>query len=165
MSFHPDGYLLTPTDGRQWWVLDTRMVVKAGGDETGGAFTLIEWSAPIGFGPPRHQHNAEDEAFYLLDGEMVVHCGEKRWTVGAGDFVFLPRGIPHGFVVTGGPARGLQLTSPAGFEQFVSDIGRPATEPGLPVPSAPDLERLAAATARRGDLILGPPLTLEGVEA
>lgn len=67
MSFDPTGYLLTPADGPHLWFLDTRMTVKAGADQTGGAFTLIEWSAPAGFGPPRHIHDREDEAFYILE--------------------------------------------------------------------------------------------------
>ena len=40
------GYLLTPADGPHLWFLDTRMSVKAGVAQTGGGFTLIEWSAP-----------------------------------------------------------------------------------------------------------------------
>ena len=71
-SFDAGGYLLTPADGPQLWFLDTRMSVKAGAAQTGGGFTLIEWSAPPGFGPPRHQHDREDEAFYLLGGDITV---------------------------------------------------------------------------------------------
>ncbi|SHM58971.1 quercetin 2,3-dioxygenase [Cryptosporangium aurantiacum] len=156
MSF---GYVKTPADGPQWWFLDTRMVVKAAAEQTGGAFALIEWSAPAGFGPPLHQHNTEDEAFYLFEGAIDVQCGDDRWTVGPGDFVFLPRGVPHGFVVADGPVRGLQITSPAGFERFVAELGREPEGPGLPEPSAPDVPRLAEASGRYGHEILGPPLT------
>jgi quercetin dioxygenase-like cupin family protein len=151
------GYLLAPGDGPQLWFLDTRMNVKAGAAQTGGAFTLIEWSAPAGFGPPRHQHDREDEAFYLLAGQITVDCGDQRRTAGPGDFVFLPRGIPHSFLVGDRPAHGLQITAPAGFEEFIAEIGRPAERPGLPEPSAPDVPRLIAAGQRYGQQILGPP--------
>jgi quercetin dioxygenase-like cupin family protein len=157
MNFEGSGYLLTPADGPQLWFLDTRMSVKAGAAQTAGAFTLIEWSAPAGFGPPVHQHDREDEAFYLLAGEITVDCGDQRWTAGPGDFVFLPRGIPHSFMVSDGPARGLQITSPSGFERFVAELGRPAEHPGLPEPSAPDIPRLTEAGRRYGQQILGPP--------
>ncbi|HEV7646940.1 MAG TPA: quercetin 2,3-dioxygenase [Actinophytocola sp.] len=161
MTFDPGGYVLSESDGEHVWFLDTRMTVKAGGDQTGGAFTLLEWTAPVGFGPPRHVHKVEDEAFYLLDGELVVECGERRSTAGPGSFVFLPHGIPHAFVVSAGPVRGLQVTAPAGFERFVAEIGRPAEHLGLPEPSAPDVAALVAAGERHGNQILGPPITAE----
>ena len=98
---------------------------QGGRRETGGAFTFIEWSAPAGFGPPLHVHGREDEAFYILDGQISVECGAKRFTAGPGDFTFLPRGIPHTFLVTRGPVRGLQITAPAGFEEFIAEAGAP----------------------------------------
>ncbi len=157
MSFDTDGYVLTRADGPDTWFLDTRMTVKAGREQTRGAFTLIEWAAPTGFGPPLHVHDHEDEGFYLLDGKLEVDCGDRHWQVAAGDFVFLPRGIPHSFVVTGGPVLGLQITTPAGFEQFIADLGRPAEHPGLPTPSAPDVPRLIEMGERTGRRIIGPP--------
>jgi mannose-6-phosphate isomerase-like protein (cupin superfamily) len=160
-----DGYLLRDEDGQTRWFLDTRMTVKADGAATGGAFTLLEWAAPPGFGPPRHVHHGEDEAFYLLDGGMSVECGERRWDAGPGDFVFLPRGVAHTFLVTSGPLRGLQLTSPAGFEGLLDEIGRPAQHPGLPEPSIPDIPRLVEAVRRHGGEIVGPPLALHETTA
>ncbi len=158
MSFDPLGYVLDANAGDQTWFLDTRMTVKAGGAQTGGAFTFLEWAAPVGFAPPRHVHHREDEAFYLLEGQITVECGDRHWTVGPGAFVFLPHGIPHAFVVSDGPVRGLQLTSPAGFEQYIQELGRPAEHPGLPEPSQPDVPRLVEAGQRYGHDIVGPPL-------
>ena len=160
MSLDHGGYLLKPVDGPQFWFLDTRMNVKAAAEQTGGAFTLIEWAAPTGFGPPLHVHNNEDEAFYVLDGDIVIDCGDRRFTAGPGDFAFLPRGIPHAFVVTAGPVRGLQITTPSGFEEYIAELGRPAERPGLPEPSAPDIPRLIEAGQRFGHQILGPPLSV-----
>lgn len=160
MTFDPSGYVLEPADGPHTWFLDTRMTVKAGGDQTGGAFTLIEWSAPAGFGPPMHVHDREDEAFYILDGQLVVDCGDRRWTVGTGDFTFLPRGIPHSFLVVEGVVRGLQLTTPSGFESFLAELGRPADGTDLPTPSAPDIPHLIEVARRYDCRIVGPPTSL-----
>lgn len=157
MSFDPQGYVLRAGDGPHMWFLDTRMSVRAGGEQTGGAFTLLEWSAPAGFGPPRHCHDREDEAFYLLEGGIEVDCGDRHWAAGPGDFVFLPRGIPHAFTVSDGPVRGLQITAPAGFEQFIAEVGRPAEGPGLPPPAPPDVPALIEAGLRHGMQTLGPP--------
>jgi mannose-6-phosphate isomerase-like protein (cupin superfamily) len=165
MSFDPRGYVFTADKGHHVWFLDTRMSVKAGGDQTGGSFTFLEWAAPLGFGPPRHVHHREDEAFYLLDGEITVECGDRQWIAGPGDFVFLPHGIGHSFVVSRGPVRGLQVTSPAGFERFIDELGRPAEHLGLPDPSQPDVPRLLEASGRHGHDIIGPPLTLDQIRA
>jgi quercetin dioxygenase-like cupin family protein len=141
------GYTLAPGGGQTIRFLDTLMTVKAGAEETGEAFTLLEWTAPVGFAPPPHTHHAEDEAFYILEGSMTVTCGDKTWEATAGSFVFLPRNVTHGFTVTGDrPLRGLQLTVPAGFERFIAEAGAPAD---APAPGAPDIARLLAAAAKR----------------
>jgi quercetin dioxygenase-like cupin family protein len=157
MSFDPKGYALAVGGGTSIWFLDTLMTIKAGGEETNGAFTLLEWAAPVGFGPPLHRHDREDEAFYLINGAIEVTCGDQQWTVSPGGFVFLPRGIPHSFIVSAGPVRGLQITTPSGFERFIGELGIPAAGPGLPPPMPPDIPRLIDASSRNGMEILGPP--------
>src|SRR5258708_18832599 len=77
---------------------------------------------------------------------MTVTCGDKRWEATAGSFVFLPRGIMHGFTVTGDtPLRGLQLTAPAGVEGFIAEAGEPAQSPAM---AASDIEKTLAAPVR-----------------
>jgi mannose-6-phosphate isomerase-like protein (cupin superfamily) len=139
------GYMLAPDAGQAIRFLGTLMTVKAGARETGNAFTLLEWTAPVGFAPPPHTHHAEDEAFFILEGTMKVTCGDTSWEATAGAFVFLPRGVPHGFTVTGEtPLRGLQLTVPAGFESFIAEAGAPVE---TAAPAAPDIEKLLRAAA------------------
>ena len=163
MTLARDGYHLAAGDGDAWWFLDTRMTVKVAGAASAGAFTLIEWCAPVGFAPPRHVHEDEDELFYLLDGSIHVACGAEEWEATAGSLVFLPRGVDHAFVVTGGsPVRGLQITSPAGFEQFVAELGTRPEGPGLPPPGRPDVERIDRVGRSTGRPTVGPPITLPG---
>jgi hypothetical protein len=57
------GQHLADGAGDAWWFLDTRMTIKADARQTGGAYTLLEFSAPTGFGPPLHLHNEDDEGF------------------------------------------------------------------------------------------------------
>ncbi len=161
MSLVATGYHLEAGAGEAWWFLDTRMTVKADAARTGGAYTLLEFSAPQGFGPPRHVHQEEDEAFLVLEGGLLVACGDEEWEAGAGSFVYLPRQVPHAFVVTSAkPVVALQLTTPGGFEQYVAEIGAPAEHAGLPTPSAPDIPRLMAAGTRHHYEMVGPPLGL-----
>jgi quercetin dioxygenase-like cupin family protein len=88
----------------------------------------MQCEAGQGFGTPRHIHEHEDEAFYILDGQLLVLCGPQQWHASPGSVVFLSRGIEHVLLVTGDrPFRGLQITNPAGFEDFISEVGRRPT--------------------------------------
>jgi hypothetical protein len=54
---------LAPGEGSAIWFLQNRMVLKATGESTGGAFGLVESLIAPGAAPPMHVHHAEDEAF------------------------------------------------------------------------------------------------------
>jgi len=130
--------------------------LRATAATTNGAFGLIENLMPPGFASPYHVHKNEDEAFYVLEGEVAFVCGGEWLTGGSGTYVFGPRGVPHGFKVVGeSAARILLLCAPGGFEQFVLELGEPEPAPGAS-PSAPDVGTLMAAAARFDIQILGP---------
>jgi len=158
MSFGTTPYMLEAGEGSSIWFLGTLQTFKAVGEETSNAFTFIECLLPPGFGPPPHIHEQEVEAFYLLEGELAVFCGDRTWKLTPGSFVFLPRGITHGFTVAGSrPAKVLQITSPAGYEHFATEMGEPAKELVLPPPGPPDVEKLLALAAKYHIEILGAP--------
>jgi quercetin dioxygenase-like cupin family protein len=129
-------------------------VVRSTAETTNGAFGLMEqWMMPPGFASPYHTHHLEDEAFYVLEGQVAFVCGGKWFRAGAGTYVFGPREIPHGFKVTGAePARMLLLCAPGGFERFVLEL---ATDAALP-PSPPDMAKLMAVAAKYKIDIHGP---------
>ncbi|MGH3303521.1 MAG: cupin domain-containing protein [Streptosporangiaceae bacterium] len=96
--------------------------------------------------------------FYLLSGTAEFRCDGQALQAGPGDFVLLPVGLPHTFIVgTDEPMRALQITTPAGFEHFAADAGKPAQQRRLPDPVPVDAAALARAAARRGHELLGPP--------
>jgi quercetin dioxygenase-like cupin family protein len=153
-----NGFALGAGEGDAIWFLGTLMTVKARGEQTSGGFALIEQVAPAGFGPPLHVHKLDDEAFYVLEGEIAVTCGDKTWRVGTGGFVLLPRGIPHGFSVSEtAPVKLLQITTPSQFERFAIEMGEPAKQLALPPPSEPDFGRLVAVMGKYGYELAGPP--------
>lgn len=128
--------------------------VRAARETTNGAFGLIEsWSMPPGFASPYHVHHAEDEAFYVLEGELAIVCGGKWMKAGPGGYAFGPREIPHGFKVIGSsPARMLLLCAPGGFEQFVLELSQPVDA----APAPPDMAKMAEVAAKFKIDILGP---------
>jgi quercetin dioxygenase-like cupin family protein len=122
--------------------LGTDMTLLATGEETRGAFGLMEQALPPGFGPPPHVHHGEDEAFYILEGGLTFTCGERTLRAEAGTFVFLPRDVAHTFHVDDdAPARLLQLNAPGGIERFFVEA---ADAPDRP----PDLDRVLALTGK-----------------
>jgi mannose-6-phosphate isomerase-like protein (cupin superfamily) len=131
VSHVPDG------EGESLWVVGDTYTLKATGDTTGGALSLVEASIPAGSGPPPHIHANEDEAYYVLDGELEVLDGDRTFKAGPGSFVFIPRGTLHRFRNTGhGHARMLVIFVPSGFEQFFKAVG----EPARPAEQAPPLD-------------------------
>lgn len=85
---------------------------------------------PPGFASPHHTHRLEDEAFYVLEGEMAFVCGGNWTLAGPGTYLFGPRNVAHGFKVVGNtPGRMLLLCAPGGFEQFVVELSEPVPAP------------------------------------
>jgi mannose-6-phosphate isomerase-like protein (cupin superfamily) len=153
-----DPYLLTADEGDAFWFLGNLVTLKAGSAQTGGRLTVAEFVNPPGFAPPLHRHLEEDEAFYVLEGRAEFRCAERVLRAGPGDFVLLPVGLPHTFVVGADePLRCLQITTPGGFESFAAEAGQPAVERRLPDPGPIDPAALGHAAAAHGLEILGPP--------
>jgi quercetin dioxygenase-like cupin family protein len=146
------GFHLARDEGDAVAHLGERLAVKAASAATGGGYTLIEDRVAPGGGPPPHIHQGEDEAFFVLDGALQVVCGDDMFQVEPGGFVFLPRGIPHGWSVVGDlPARFLTLVSPGGLEEFFAEVGVPASSlhPVLPT-EPPDMDRILRVAAKYG---------------
>ena len=93
--------------------------ILAGIDSTDGAFSLVEATEEPGSAAPLHVHHGEAEAFYVVDGDIELTCGEQVLTASSGDFVYAPKDVPHKYAVVGDrPARVLLLFSRPGFESF-----------------------------------------------
>lgn len=151
-------FLLAADEGEALWFLGNLVTVKVGAAQTRGRLTIAEFVNPPGFAPPLHRHLEEDEAFYVLDGAAEFRCDGSAFVAGPGDFVLLPAGLPHTFLVApDAPLRCLQITTPGGFESFAAAAGRPATERRLPDPAPIDPVALGHAAAAHAVEVLGPP--------
>ncbi|MBF8289243.1 MAG: Cupin 2 conserved barrel domain protein [Chloroflexi bacterium] len=88
--------VLGPGEGRSIDLGNFAMLLKAGGDDTGAAFSLLEAAEPAGFGPPMHIHHDAAEAFYVLAGEYLIFIEEEEHRCPAGSFIYIPSGLRHG---------------------------------------------------------------------
>jgi quercetin dioxygenase-like cupin family protein len=161
------GYLLDKDSGvlDVWWPyqpLVGRYTVKIGADQTDGRLFQLLGRDRRGGAPPLHIHHREDETFYVIAGEMTLFLGDRRIEASAGDFAFLPKDIPHAFLVTSDRAEYLTSFSPAGAERFFPEVA-PRVVPGEPAPAPrePDPEEFARIAASYGIELVGPPPTLD----
>jgi mannose-6-phosphate isomerase-like protein (cupin superfamily) len=68
----------------------------------------------------QHVHDEEDDAFYILSGEMTFLFGEDSAAAPPGTFVLVPPGVEHGFRNDGEePVRMLNIHAPAGFDRRI----------------------------------------------
>jgi mannose-6-phosphate isomerase-like protein (cupin superfamily) len=151
-------YVLRSDEGEALWFLGSLVTLKATGAQTRGQLTVAEFINPPRFAPPLHRHLAEDELFYLLSGTAEFRCDGQVLPAGPGDFVHLPVGLPHTFLVgPDEPLRVLQITTPSGFEEFAAAAGEPALQRRLPDPGTIDPAALGHAAAHHAIELLGPP--------
>ena len=107
-----------------------------------------------GDGSPLHTHEAQDESWYVLEGELRFKLGDTMQAAPAGSFVFVPRGTVHAFQNVGpGPARILVIFTPAGMEPFFERFAE------LPKDEPIDPGVFARLGSEMGMQVVGPPLS------
>ncbi|MDQ4145340.1 MAG: cupin domain-containing protein, partial [Actinomycetota bacterium] len=116
------GFVLPPGEGRAIDLGAFNMSVKATGEETGGAFSLLEADEPPDFGPPMHIHHNVVEAFYVLGGEYIIFLEDREISCPAGSFIFIPAGMRHGFRVGKLASRKLNFYVPATMIGYFNDL-------------------------------------------
>jgi quercetin dioxygenase-like cupin family protein len=106
---------------------DLRTTVLLRSEETGGQLSATEIVVPPHTaGPPLHTHDF-DEAFYVLEGELIFQVEEALVIKGAGGLSFAPRNVPHSLAnQSDAPARYLLVCTPAGFERHWARVAAEA---------------------------------------
>jgi len=144
-------FVRDPGAGSTLNVLGVTHIYKVTGAETAGAFSLWEDIVPPGAGAPPHTHAREDEAFYVLSGELLIEFeGEPApRRVGPGGFFFGARHRRHGYRnVSDQPARVLVLCAPScGLDQMFAEID---------AAGMPEMAKVVAIAAKYG-VTIEPP--------
>jgi quercetin dioxygenase-like cupin family protein len=72
-------------------------------------------------GPPPHTH-PWDEAYYVLEGQVLVVVGDDERVLEPGDVANVPGGEQHLYRILSPRARFLVITSPEGAAAFFRDM-------------------------------------------
>ncbi len=137
------GTVLKAGEGRRVGVALDTLTFKGAGEED--RYSVVEYEAAAGMpGPPLHVHHGNEEAFYILDGEVDFTLEGETVRLGRGSFVLVPRGVAHTFANAGsGSARWVGVFAPGRYEQLVEELGAI-----LPQDAPPDEAAVAALFAR-----------------
>src|SRR3984885_10835579 len=135
------GFKRTPARESSTWDKGLLISQLAGSSDTDGAFDLVESKMKKGTEPPPHIHDREDELFYILAGEIRVFADGQTFTVAAGESVFLPKKMPHAYLIESDECHVLALMTPAGFLNAINKMNAPART--MEIPS--DMEAYATA--------------------
>ncbi len=134
---------------RSRWFMGSLFTFLATAEETAGQFACLDITVRKGIDIPPHTHTRDDESFYILEGEVLCHIGDREYPAKQGEFVFLPRNIAHTWQPLTDTLRFLLLITPAGSERVFWEFSESARSLGLPPaseepPSEDFLRRLIA---------------------
>lgn len=151
--------------GPSTWAMGSLFEHLLTADESGSLGVSLV-TQPPGIATPLHRHTYEDEAFFLLDGTMTYRAGEDDFWLAEGDFLWLPRGLPHAFRVTGTrPVRFVAFADPGNLLALYDEVGIPARARHVPgddgLPMSVEIPRWNEVGPRYGLEVVGPPLPEE----
>ena len=114
--------ITTVGEGTTWNVVGDKITCKVAGDQTNGAYAVVEEISPPQGGPPLHLHRSTDEIFYVLEGEYQVICGQRTFGAPQGTVFVVPKSVPHSLRnISAATSRVLVTLIPAGFEKFFAE--------------------------------------------
>lgn len=145
--------------GDTYWWGEGQMEIKARAQDTGGLLGVAEGRfSGKGYGPPLHVHRNEDEAIFVIEGQVRFRVGDDEFVATPGSWVWQPRGVPQAFSLDSESARVLVVFTPGGMERMFEEGGTPVEEADEP----PELQLgpgdAAAFAERFGFEVVGPQL-------
>ena len=132
--------VLGPGEGERLGLGPATVVLKASGDETGGALAVAEVTMAPGVpGAGLHRHEDAHVVVVVLEGVARLRLGAEARELPPGATAVVPPGTAHALANAGdGPARLLVVLAPAGAEDYLREVmARGVVDPG-------ELGRMAA---------------------
>lgn len=129
-----DRLLIEPGGGKLVDLGGLGVHFKVRGEQTGGAFAVVEHPVSPAIIVEPHVHRYEDELSYVLQGTLWARVGNQEMELVTGSYLWKPRNVLHSFWNPGPEsARIIETISPAGFENLfeqVADLLQQSTPPG-----------------------------------
>jgi mannose-6-phosphate isomerase-like protein (cupin superfamily) len=147
-----EGYIVPPGESlERTYFAGSRALARTA--SSGGLIGVEEGVLEPGRpGPYRHYHPNMAEAFYVLEGELLLQIGDQVERAGPGTFAFCPPGCVHAFRAAGAQAARVLITAiPPGLsEGYFRELARLPPDAG---------ESAWDALGRKwGNIVVGPPL-------
>lgn len=113
MSENPKAIVVRPEDRKSFGNIE--FIARS---EHTPRFNLSVITKEPGEGPPEHKHEAEDDSFLVLEGEMTFFADGEEIVAPAGTFVLIQPGVVHTFANRSDkPAKIINIHAPAGFDR------------------------------------------------
>jgi len=144
------------TPAQPFWFLGGRNRILVPGEQTNGAMSVVEFADPRDHATPLHIHEAEDEVWIVLAGEISFYVGDDRIDLQAGQVAHGPRGVPHAYRVRSPESLMAVTFAPAGIEKWFQQNSSPV----LNLDDAPapfDIGAIVAAAEPFRLRVAGPP--------
>ena len=135
-----------PGEGTSYKLGRITLTFKTTASDNAGAYTLCETIEPPESGAGLHRHATYDETHIICEGSFDCQLGNQRLTLGPGEVMFVPKGIPHSLKSLG-PETGRELiiSSPGGvFDAFIVEVAVPAADSSFQPNAAIDFRAVAA---------------------
>ena len=136
---------------------------KVSGKDTGGAMCVLELNG----GWPRHVNPEQDEWIYVVEGQVELEIGKKRFHLCARESMFIPRNVEHVWTPVTGPAQILNCYQPAGkieaFFQVLANLkDLPTREQAINgTYTGEQKNEMKRLFETHGMILTGPPLIVE----
>jgi DNA-binding transcriptional MerR regulator len=141
----------------------TTIDCKVSGKDTGDAMCVLELNNT---GWPRHINPEQDEWIYVVDGEVELEIGKKRFHLSPRESMFIPRNVEHVWAGTRGPVKILNTYQPAGkveeFFQVLAKLEKLPTREQTINKTYTNEQKIAMKRVfeDHGMVLTGPPLTV-----
>ncbi len=131
-----------------------RRLAKVSMSDSDGRAAIHTYRSPAGLpGPPLHRHLDCDEAFIVMEGELLFRAGDLEQHVKKGGVVYVPRGVVHAFAnVSDSESVSVEMFLPADLEPMFFEVSALVDE-GAP------REDMVAVWAKYRTEVMGPPLS------
>ncbi len=128
--------------------------LKVSGKDTNGDLAIFEQtSVSQGKGTPLHIHHNQDEVFCVIEGSYYFQVGEEKFNLSVGEYIFLPRKVPHAWTQLSEKGKLTVTFQPAGkMEEFF------VTMAGLKEEPTP--QEIARIFIENDMQVVGPPLKI-----